>query len=754
MCFHRNNILFKNSILIGLFASIILFFSCSQNDTPLFKSVVLTENWVFQSASNDSPLSAKVPGNYVMDLVKHNQIPHPYLKANVNDLQTGREDVIYRCEFDRPAMEFPYQDLVFDGIDTYAEIYLNGKYLGSTHNMHRQYRFPVDNLKAENNQLEVRLSAPLNVLDSLVSQSSLVLPEGFAHMRKAAFQFGWDWAPETPSLGIWRDVRIESYDDFRLINAWVETFELSETKSDMLLVAKLDVKNNCKLKINFNSDGFDFEPQTYDLTRGEQVIHIPFHINNPELWYPNGMGNPFLYHAKLEMKTQNGYFQKEMNFGVRTIELRREKDSIGESFEFVVNGIPVFAKGANYVPQDAFLSQTNHEKLLQSCVDANFNMLRIWGGGIYEDDRFYDLCDSLGIMIWQDFMFACALYPGDSGFLENVKIEVEQQIDRLRGHASMALWCGNNEVKNAWFDWGWQSVFNWSVADSTQIWNQNAYLFNEMIPEILLESGVETDYLPSSPVWGWGHEESLTEGDNHYWGVWWGEEPFESYREHTGRFMSEFGFQAWPTKASLEKFHQGEPVEIESEIMKAHQRHPFGDRLIREYMQRYFGEFEDSQKFAEMSQTLQAYGIGEAIRWFRVQKKCAGSLYWQLNDCWPAISWSSIDYYGEWKALHFAVKEAYAPYMLYAVEVDSQLVAYLVSDASESRNLTLSLEWLDGDALPVFTETKSICTEAYNHREQFALDVPKGLSADTDWQLKMMLKSENEVLARYAYSLR
>ncbi|MEA1873198.1 MAG: glycoside hydrolase family 2 protein [Bacteroidota bacterium] len=738
--------------MIGLFASIILLFSCSQAEKPLFEAVSLTENWTFQSESIDCPLSAKIPGNYVIDLVRHNQIPHPYMKVNVTDLQIGREDVIYYCEFDKPVMDFPYQDLVFDGIDTYAEIYLNEKHLGSTKNMHRQYRFPVDNLKAENNQLEVRLSAPLNVLDSLVSQSSLILPEEFAYMRKASFQFGWDWAPETPSLGIWRDVRLELYDDFRLINAWVETLELSETKSDMLLVVKMDVKNNCKLKVNLNTDAFDFESQTFDLTTGEQIIHIPFHINNPELWYPNGMGNPFLYHAKLEMKTQTGLFQKEVNFGVRTIELRREKDSIGESFEFVVNGIPVFAKGANYVPQDAFLSQTNHEELLQACVDANFNMLRVWGGGIYEDDRFYDLCDSLGLMVWQDFMFACALYPGDSAFLGNVKIEVEQQIDRLRGHASMALWCGNNEVKNAWFDWGWQSVFNWSVEDSTQIWNQNAYLFNDMIPRILLESGVETDYLPSSPVWGWGHDESLTEGDNHYWGVWWGEEPFESYREHTGRFMSEFGFQAWPMKASLEKFHKGEPIAIESEIMKAHQRHPFGDRLIREYMQRYFGEFEDPQKFAEMSQTLQAYGIGEAIRWFRVQEKCAGSLYWQLNDCWPAISWSSIDYYGEWKALHFAVKDAYAPYMLYAVEVDAQLMAYLVSDAPESRNLTLSLEWFDGDALLVFTEIKSICTEAYNHQEQFALDVPKALSANTDWQLKMILKSENKVLASYTYT--
>jgi len=728
-----------------------LLFSCSQSEKPLFESIPLSENWTFQSENMENSLSAKVPGNYVMDLVGHNQIPHPYLKANVSDLQTGREDVIYRCEFDKPTMDFPYQELAFDGIDTYAEIHLNGKHLGSTNNMHRQYRFPMDNLKDKNNQLEVILSAPLNVLDSLVSHSSLILPEEFAHMRKAAFQFGWDWAPETPSLGIWRDVRIESYDDFRLINAWVETVELSESKSDMLLVVKLDAKNKCKLRIDFNSDDFDFKSQTFDLTTGEQVLHIPFHINNPNLWYPNGMGNPFLYQATLKMETPNGRFQKQVNFGVRTIELRREKDSIGESFQFVVNGIPVFAKGANYVPQDAFLTESNHKKLLKSCVDANFNMLRVWGGGIYEDNRFYDLCDSLGLMVWQDFMFACALYPGDTAFLDNVKIEVEQQIDRLRGYASMALWCGNNEVKNAWFDWGWQSVFNWTAEDSIQIWNQNAYLFNEMIPEILLESGVETDYLPSSPVWGWGHDESLTEGDNHYWGVWWGEEPFESYREHTGRFMSEFGFQAWPTKSSLDKFHQGEPVEIESEIMKAHQRHPFGDRLIREYMHRYFGKIEDAQEFAEMSQTLQAFGIGEAIRWFRTQERCSGSLYWQLNDCWPAISWSSIDYYGEWKALHFAVKDAYAPYMLYAVEEDGELMAYLVADAPESKQVELSMKFLNQKNEVLKSIHKTFNSSAYNHHSEYSLDIPSVLWEKSDWKLEMQLSSKGKELAIYTY---
>ncbi|MDA3911721.1 MAG: hypothetical protein PF448_10230 [Bacteroidales bacterium] len=699
----------------------------------------------------ENSFSAEVPGNYVMDLVAHELIPHPYMKANVTDLQTGREDVIYSCEFDKPAMNFPYQELVFDGIDTYAEIYLNGKHLGSTNNMHRQFRFPVDNLKTKSNQLEVRISAPLNVLDSLIAERPLVLPEDFAHMRKAAFQFGWDWAPETPSLGIWRDVRIEGYDDFRLISSWVETQAIHDESAELMLVVKLDVKKEAELTLDFQSDDFDFASQTLSLQAGESVYHFPFSIENPNLWYPNGMGNPFLYQAKLKMKTNNGVSQKNMNFGVRTIELRREKDSIGESFEFVVNGIPVFAKGANYVPQDAFLTEKNHEKLLQSCVDANFNMLRVWGGGIYEDDDFYALCDSLGIMIWQDFMFACALYPGDDRFLENVRHEIQYQTDRLRGHTCIALWCGNNEVKNAWFDWGWQSVFNWSAEDSTRIWNQNAFLFNEIIPKILLESGIETDYLSSSPVWGWGHDESLTEGDNHYWGVWWGEEPFESYREHTGRFMSEFGFQSWPTKASLEKFHQGEPIEIESEIMKAHQRHPFGDRLIREYMQHYFGNYENPQEFAEMSQTVQAYGIGEAIRWFRTQPKCSGSLYWQLNDCWPAISWSSIDYYGEWKALHFAVKDAYAPYMVYAVEVDSKLIGYLVSDAPEGRNLTLSLEWFDEKGLLVFSEIKSICAEAYNYRDEFVLNIPKSLLSSVDWQLKMTLSAGNETLATYNY---
>lgn len=750
---HRTKIFLKNSILIGLFTFSLLLFSCSDSEKSLIETIPLTENWSFQSDSMNEALPASVPGNYIMDLYQSNLIEHPYKMDNVTRLETGRENVLYTCRFDDPNLNYLHQELVFDGIDTYSDVYLNGKLLGKTENMHRQYRFAIEHLQPKDNLLEVKLKAPLHVLDSLNEYSPLVLPEDFAHMRKASFQFGWDWAPEAPSLGIWREVWIEAYDDFRPVKIWVELVELTDGYADMVLVAKFDVENPCQIEMDLLSEGFDFNTQTVDLQAGEQIVHIPFQIQDPDLWFPNGMGNPFLYSADVKIRHDKAVYAETIKFGVRTINLRREKDSVGESFEFVVNGIPVFAKGANYVPQDAFLIYSDHEKLLQSCVDANFNMLRIWGGGIYEDDRFYDLCDSLGLMVWQDFMFACALYPGDSAFLDNVRVEVEQQIDRLRGHASIALWCGNNEVKNAWFDWGWQSVFNWTPEDSAQIWNQNSYLFNEMIPKLLIESGVETDYLPSSPVWGWGHEESFTEGDNHYWGVWWGEEPFESYREHTGRFMSEFGFQAWPSMKTLEWMHHDQEKQIESDIMKAHQRHPFGDRLIREYMLNYFGETDDFNMFSEMSQSLQAYGIGEAIRWFRVQEKCAGSLYWQLNDCWPAISWSSIDYFGEWKALHYAARDAYAPFMLYAVEVDSQLMAYVVSDASESRNLTLSLEWFDGDALPVFTETKSICTEAYNYREQFALDVPKGLSADTDWQLKMMLISENEVLARYSYLL-
>jgi len=744
--------LLKNTILIGLFASNFLLFSCSEYEKAIFESVSLTENWTFQSENLEEALEADVPGNFTMDLMHHGLIKHPYIKAYASHLETGCEDVIYRCEFDFPGMHYPYQDLVFDGIDTYATVFLNGELLGKTDNMHRQYRFSIENLKEENNRLEVIISAPLNVLDSLVAASQFVLPEDFAHMRKAAFQFGWDWAPETPSLGIWRDVRIEGYEDFRLISSWVETQAIQDESAEMMLVVKLDVKTETELKLDFQSDDFYFVSQTVSLQAGEAVLHFPFTIESPELWYPNGMGNSFLYPAKLRMKTDNGMLEKQMNFGVRTIKLRRDKDSIGEIFEFVVNGIPVFAKGANYVPQDAFLVHENHEALLQSCVDANFNMLRVWGGGIYEDEQFYELCDSLGIMIWQDFMFACALYPGYNQFFDNVRQEVQYQTDRLRGHACLALWCGNNEVKNAWFDWGWQSVFNWSDADSVQIWKQNTFLFDTLIPDILSESGVASDYLPSSPVWGWGHDESLTEGDNHYWGVWWGEEPFEAYRKHTGRFMSEFGFQAWPTQKMLDYMHDGEVLEIESDIMIAHQRHPFGDRLIRETMQQYFYIPETAVAYGQMSQQVQAFGISEAIRWFRTQPKCSGSLYWQLNDCWPAISWSSIDYFGEWKALHYAVKDAYAPYMLYAVQVHNKLMGYVVSDAPENRDVMLSLEWFDDEGLLVFTETKRIRSEAYNHRSEFVLDVPQSLQSNTGWQLEMKLKTDNEILAKYTYS--
>ena len=436
-------------------------------------------------------------------------------------------------------------------------------------------------------------------------------------------------------------------------------------------------------------------------------------IKNPELWWTHNLGKQNLYDYTIILESARKKIDlKYVIFGLRTIELIQEKDSLGKSFFFKLNGIPVFMKGANYIPEDNFLPRVPFSKTKQLITDAkaaNMNMLRVWGGGEYASDYFYQLCNENGILVWQDFMFACAMYPGDTPFLENVNAEVNDQITRLRNHPSLAIWCGNNEIDEGWKNWGWQKQYKYNTTDSTKIWNDYVLLFENNIKNTIQLLDKSRFYWPSSPSIGWGRKESLTQGDAHYWGVWWGMEPFKTYEKKVGRFMSEYGFQGMPSVSTFTKMgglqFENNVLKIDSSVLKTHQKHPTGFETIQTYMERDFNVPKSFENYIYVSQLLQADGMKTAIEAHRRAKPyCMGTLYWQLNDCWPVTSWSSIDYDGNWKALHYQIKKSYDDLLISFEEKNDAVLVFIVSDKLENIKGNLNIKVLDFNGKIIFTD--------------------------------------------------
>jgi beta-mannosidase len=691
---------------ISLFFITVLFhFSCIRQQPS---KILINQNWEFSQSNDTSWFVAEVPGFVHTDLLNSNLIDDPYFGENEKKLQwISKKDWIYRTSFfvDDDLVSKQNMELVFKGLDCYADIYLNNHLLLSTDNMFREWVIDIkDHIHLGNNDLIVEFISALKMDSIKAKEVSYKLPEERGFSRKAPYQNGWDWGPTFITSGVWKDVFIRTWNDSRIENiqiiqdsitndtAWCHgVFEINSNKVQDAILSVIDENGNSILN-----------KTRVELKEGLNFNSLYFAIEDVELWWPNGLGEQHLYDLKFRMQTQATLDEKIERIGIRRIELVKQPDSIGESFYFLVNDVPVFMKGANYIPQDNFPSRVAKEKyqnLLQSAVDANMNMLRVWGGGIYEDDVFYEICDELGILIWQDFMFACNMYPGDDAFIENVKEEAIHQLKRIRNHPSIALWCGNNEVNEAWHNWGWQNSLDYSIEDSTEVWNNYLKLFEEVLPDVISKYDADRSYVPSSPQIGWGHEEALFSGDMHYWGVWWGEEPFEKYEEKVGRFMSEYGFQGFPNIKTLKNYLDSSDLNLNSQALKNHQKHPRGMELIQQYMEKEYlipTKFED---YIYVSQILQAYGMTTAIEAHRRAKPvCMGTLYWQLNDCWPVVSWSGIDYEGRWKALHYFTKKAYDEYLVSFTENEGNLDVYLISDKLENdtANLVIQLQDFDG----------------------------------------------------------
>jgi beta-mannosidase len=715
----------KFSLMISL-----LFYNCSNQN---YHTVEISENWQFKNSVDSTWLKATVPGTVHTDLISNSLIEDPFYRLNEHNLQwIDKADWDYKTNFEISHKQFnsDFIGLEFLGIDTYSSIYLNDSLLISTDNMFVAKTVDIKKFsKIGDNNLLIKLKSPINqgviLHDSLGYDISSFNANDLAEIgkvegnkrvsvftRKAPYHYGWDWGPRLVTSGIWQPINLKTWNHFNIQDLYVRQISLKENAN---LVAEIELESSLEIDAMISEIYVNNQKISTDLvyvTKGLNEIKIPFTIKNHELWWPNGMGDQTMYKIKVILKSEENFVSSEKRIGLRNIELITSKDTIGDSFYFKVNNKKVFMKGVNYIPQDIFLTRVTDQKyedILESAVDANMNMIRVWGGGIYEKEIFYNLCDEKGLLVWQDFMFACAMYPGDEEFLSSVKEEAEYNIKRLRSHPSIALWCGNNEVLSAWKRWGWEEdvIKNQSLEVANKISKAYDDVFHKLLPNAVKKLDSSTDYWPSSPGSSFGQPENYTSGDVHYWGVWWGQEDFESYNKKVPRFMSEYGFQSFPEFSSVDKYTNETDYNIYSEVMKSHQRSSIGNKTIEDYMLRHYKKPNTFSDYLYVSQILQSYGVSIGMESHRRNKGYSmGSLYWQLNDCWPVASWSSIDYYGKWKALHYSTKKSFQPILISFYKTENQLELHVISDLYETQEVTLNLTILSLDGEILFQKNK------------------------------------------------
>ncbi len=672
--------------------------------------IYLHQNWEFKNTKDSIWRSAKVPGLVQTDLLDHQLIEDPYFGKN--DLKIRKyalEEWEYRCYFflDEQFLDNDDITIVFEGLDTYADVSLNGRWILHSDNMFRSWKIWVrEFLKSGMNTLHIRFKSPLRVARKNLRELPYILPASndpskrneSVHIRKAQFQFGWDWAPRLITSGIWKPiylttknkhyinstkiVQLHQSDSIAYFEAYMNIGRFSTTESDLYyeIFNKTDNKLLCRKKI-----------------KKSKYISDYFKIENPKLWWCNGMGEAYLYDLVFRLRSHDTVYDSvETKLGIRTIDLVQEEDETGKSFYFKLNGKPIFIKGANYIPQDALLTRVTNEKyeaLISDVKNANMNMLRVWGGGIYESEYFYDLCDKYGILVWQDFMFACSVYPFNTKHFRTVYKELKEQIARINKHPSIAIWCGNNETEVAWFNWGWQKEYDLSAKDSTEIWNTQLSFFENKIPQMVLSENPYANYVHTSPLSNWGKLENFNNSSMHYWGVWHGSDDFSGYEKYVGRFISEYGFQSFPEMANIKSFTPSDQLYLESETIKHHQKSYVGNGKIKEFIIKHFPEPKHFESFIYLSQLTQAYGMEKAINAHRLNKgHCMGTLYWQLNDCWPGPSWSSIDYYGNWKALHYSVRKLYQNIIPIVKKNRDYYQIFLCNDELRAKTVQMKLQ--------------------------------------------------------------
>ncbi len=697
----------------------------------------LGSGWSFRMAPDDSALTAHpdaaawrdatVPGTVQGDLLALKALPDPYLADNEAKVQwVGQSDWQYRTQITVTADQLTrdHLDLVFSGLDTFARVLVNGKPVLASDNMFRTWRVPVKGvLTAGVNTIEVDLDSPLKKMKPLVAAMPYVMPGAYdsmfgdeplgrnssTYVRKAGYQYGWDWGPRIVTLGVWQPVTLEAWDDVRLADFHVAQVHLDDDVA--ALDADFDIQSDrvqtviVRAEITAPDGTTRTVTQEVNLFAGLNPVSIPVQVAKPQRWWPVGYGNANLYTVKADV-LQGADIVGEVTrkVGLRTVEIRRDADQWGTSFALVVNGVPVFAKGANLIPFDMLpnrVTPQQQDRMLQSAVDANMNILRIWGGGTYQDEHVYAKADELGLMIWQDFMFGGAIIPHDKDFRENTRIEAVEQVKRLRNHPSVILWAGNNEVQTDWENWGaGTDALKASVSpdERDRLVIGMVRMFDQVLRGAVDQNAPGTPYWASTPSTDYdGPADVDTDGDRHYWKVWGGK-PVEEYLNVTPRFMSEYGLQSFPVMATIKAFAGKDDMAPETPVMRAHQKYDKGNgnkRLLL-YIHNNYGEPKTFADFVYLSQLMQADGIELAATHLRASRpQSMGSMYWQLNDVWPGASWASVDWFGRWKALQFHAKRFYAPLGLSLLRKDGVTEAHILSDLTTAKDLTWRLRTLD-----------------------------------------------------------
>lgn len=676
-----------------------------------FRTIELNKGWEFTGTDDSVWRSASVPGTVHTDLMAHQLIPDPYVGMNEKSVQwVDKKDWQYKTSFmvTKDMLQGDYLQLDFKGLDTYADVYVNEQLKARYANMFVAHVSDIKgSVKEGVNTLRIVFKSPIRYeLTNYFLKDSVIYPAGndasdiplSVYARKAPYHYGWDWGPRLVTSGIWRPVYLEYGSKGFIKDVWLQQQELSDANA--VVKATVTVQQYKALTVKIESPDKLF-PTVTRLVNSDS-IQLAIRIPRPKRWWPNGLGDPYLYKVKV-----NVYDGKELvdtralNLGLRTVEVVNAPDSIGESFYVKVNGHPVFMKGADHIPLDNFLpriTSERYERLFRDMRNSHFNMVRVWGGGIYEDDQFYDLADKSGILVWQDLMFACTTYPYKA-IAAQVKEELAYNIMRLRNHPSLALWCGNNEIGVAIDHWGWKQGYGYTDQQWQDMQAGYKTLFNELIPAHIQSLDPGRFYFPSSPISNWGTKEDFTKGDNHYWGVWHGMEWFEAFETHVPRFMSEYGFQSFPDMQTVKRFTSEGDRDIYSPVMLSHQKSlNRGNAAIKTYLLHYYKEPKDFASFLYVNHVLQAEGMKIGIEAHRrAMPYCMGTLYWQLDDCWPGPSWSGIDYYGRWKAMQYYVRQAYSPVLVSNVVKEGHLQTYIVSDELKDKPAKLELQLMDFD---------------------------------------------------------
>ena len=720
------------------------------------KTVVknLHEGWKFRQARLTNWYPATVPGVVHTDLLQNKIIEDPFFRLNERGLQwIDKEDWVYETCFTLAAgmMRKENMELVFEGLDTYADVYLNDECILKADNMFRRWSIPIRQyIREENNILKVYFHSPIKIdvpkWDALPYQypasndqsenGGLFNKKISIFARKAGYHYGWDWGPRLVTSGIWRPVYIRAWSDLRINDVFIEQKEVGAGRAVIAGHVELDADKDMDgvlVTITDEVTGRVLGEWQADLKRGTNRVTVDFVLHKPKLWWSNGLGEPFLYRFRTDIIAGGELLDsKTERVGIRSLKVVHQPDKDGHTFYIELNGRPVFAKGANYIPSDNFLPRVTPENYKKTILDAagvNMNMLRVWGGGIYENDVFYDLCDEYGIMIWQDFMFACSMYPAEGALLDNIHQEAVDNVKRLRNHACIALWCGNNECQDAWLGWGWKREIerqNKEYAD--KIWAQYRQQYHVTLPGVVREYAPGTFYWPSSPFAFEGEMSGTTDGDRHYWSVWHGKAPISDYDSEKSRFFSEYGFQSFPEFDSVKRYAPyPEDWDIRSEVMMSHQRGgDHANELIETYLLNEYKKPRDFRAFLYMNHVLQGDAIKTAIESHRRQMPYnMGTLFWQHNDCWPVASWASRDYYGRWKAQHYYTRKVYDDILISPVVEGDDLKVYAVSDRLENTSGRLQLQVCQFDGTVVHHWDKSVGISGNDSRVCFSAPLAK-----------------------------